>query len=125
MPSSKTSFFWDDNISPVLNYAVLTVASRTADSMREGADRMLEYARANAPWNDRTGAARSGLDTYVEEFEDGIVSIELYHTVEYGVWLETIQDGALAIILPTLEALGPELLREAGAQVVRVQGGLL
>jgi hypothetical protein len=87
--------------------------------MESGKERVEGYAKMNAPWADRTGAAREGLTASVSE-HDAEITLELAHTVEYGIWLETIQDGAFAIIMPTLEALGPEILREAGAQVVSV-----
>jgi hypothetical protein len=62
----------------------------------------LDYAKANAPWNDRTGDARAGLDTSVQWEGDTIVW-DLYHQVDYGLPLETIQNGRFAIIMPTLE----------------------
>ncbi len=68
----------------------------------------LDYAKANAPWADRTGDARAGLDTHVEWDGETIVW-QLYHTVSYGLWLETIQSGALAIIMPTLEQFAPRV----------------
>lgn len=62
----------------------------------------LEYAKENAPWNDRTGDARRGLDVHVEW--DGLsIVLSMFHTVSYGQWLETIQSGSYAIIMPTLE----------------------
>ena len=76
----------------------------------------LDYAKAYAPWADRTGDARAGLDTHVE-WDGDIIVWQLYHTVEYGLWLETIQNGAFAIIMPTLESFAPRVgarLSEAG-----------
>lgn len=68
----------------------------------------LQYARENAPWADRTGNARAGLDTHVEWDGDTIVW-QMFHTVDYGLWLETIQNGAFAIIMPTLEQFAPRV----------------
>ena len=50
------------------------------------------------------------------EFDE--IVIELYHKAEHGYWLELIQDGAYAIIMPTIEALGPEIIRRAGGSVI-------
>jgi hypothetical protein len=68
----------------------------------------LDWAKENAPWQDITGDARNGLDTEVEWDGDAIVWT-LYHTVTYGIWLETIQNGMWAIIMPTLEQFGPQI----------------
>jgi hypothetical protein len=84
--------------------------------MESGKEKVEAYAKLNAPWNDRTGEARDGLVADLYE-EDGEIVLELAHSVDYGIWLETIEDGTFAIIMPTLEALGPEILHEAGAVV--------
>ena len=77
--------------------------------IRSFKDEMVDYARSNAPWDDRTGDARAGLDA---EFfgEEHSVGITLFHTVDYGPFLELRWGGKYAIILPTVEALGPKLL---------------
>jgi len=72
------------------------------DHAEQVAQEILASAQANAPWADRTGAAREGLEVSVDEEGDEIV-VTLAHTVEYGIWLETIQSGRFAIIMPTLE----------------------
>ena len=77
----------------------------------------LEFAKEQASWEDRTGDAREGLDTDVSRHGNTIIW-ELFHTVPYGVWLETIQNGKFAIIMPTLELFAPEIgrgLTETGA----------
>jgi hypothetical protein len=80
------------------------------DIIRSFKDELVEYARSNAPWEDRTGDARSGLDAEFYGDEDA-VGITLYHSVDYGVWLEIRWGGRYAIILPTVEAMGPKLLK--------------
>lgn len=77
--------------------------------IRSFRDELIDYARSNAPWEDRTGDARSGLDA---EFygDENAVGITLFHTVDYGPWLEIRWGGKYAIILPTVEAMGPKLL---------------
>lgn len=81
--------------------------------VREWAKEALDYMRANAPWRDRTGDARAGLGFAIDEsFSD--FSVTLYHSVHYGVWLEIAMSGDYAIIVPTIEALGPDLMRRLG-----------
>lgn len=106
-----------DGIGPTLDILALGVAGNVAEAMAAGKSEVQAYAQANAPWADRTGAARNGLVASVYE-EGGQIILELAHSVDYGVWLELIQDGAFAIIMPTLEALGPKILRDAGAGVL-------
>ena len=86
--------------------------------MREGIEEialdfaieLVDYAKANAPWSDRTGDARAGLDAQVENGMRGDIVVTLFHTVDYGVWLEVRWGGKYAIIIPTVERKGPELL---------------
>ncbi len=64
---------------------------------------MQSYARSEAPWSDVTGDARCGLvGTYIAESGRYQSSAEISHTVDYGVFLETMGGGKWAIILPTL-----------------------
>lgn len=81
-----------------------------------------QWMQDNAPWEDQTGAAREGLRATVgrentggdiarelaggssgDNFEFGIV---VYHTVDYGIWLEIRWNGKYAIIQPTIEHWG-------------------
>lgn len=70
-------------------------------------------ARANAPWTDRTGNARSGLFATAEQAARDLVMIYLSHghAVEYGIWLELAHGGRYAIVMPTIEAHLPDLER--------------
>lgn len=105
-----------DGIGPVLGYLVAYSAINVARAMEEGKEQIEAYAKTNAPWGDQTGAARAGLTASVS-VEGGVIVLELAHSVDYGIWLETIQDGAYAIIMPTLEALGPQIIADAGGKV--------
>jgi hypothetical protein len=79
--------------------------------VRDFAPRLAEYAQANAPWEDRTGDARSGLQSQ-PLITDTSFGISLFHTMDYGIWLEIRWGGLYAIILPTIEVLGPELMND-------------
>ncbi len=87
------------------------------------AKRVEAYAKEHAPWQDRTGEARKGLTAKGKQ-RLVYYEIELFHTVEYGVWLEVRWSGKYAIIQPTLEVMGPELMRELNmALLVKLGGG--
>lgn len=77
---------------------------------REFAQLWEDYAKQTAPWDDRTGDARAGLTA--EYYEDGgrAVGVVLYHTVDYGIWLEVRWGSKYAVILPSMEKMGPKLL---------------
>lgn len=68
------------------------------------------YAKANAPWQDRTGAARARLSATVEE-SGPIGTITLSHGVPYGIWLEIANGGRYSIIAPTIDVFGPRVMR--------------
>lgn len=112
-----------DGIGPNLDLMLETMAARIEVAMQHGKEKVEGYAKENAPWDDRTGDARQGLTADLSE-DNGEIVLTLAHSVEYGVWLETIEDGNFAIIMPTLEALGPEILHEAGAVVMEVRRGV-
>lgn len=90
-------------------------------AFEDAADEILAYAQATAPWSDRTGDARSGLDVSVETAGNEVI-LTLFHTVEYGQWLETIQNGEFAIIMPTLELYAPIVFGRVGATVDETSG---
>ena len=66
------------------------------------APKIQEEAKAGAPWTDRTGNARAGLTADVVELSGGLTLV-LYHTVPYGIWLEVRWGGRWSIIQPTLQ----------------------
>ncbi len=75
-----------------------------------------EYMKANAPWTDRTGDARRGLKATVSWSKAGYVStMELSHSVYYGVYLELSMEKRFAIIEPTVRVKGPDLMSGVGA----------
>lgn len=120
--SEDTGFSFDeDSISGSLNVSPGMIFGAVASELQDDASRVLDYAQANAPWEDRSGLARSGLGTDVYE-EGDTVNLVLFHTVDYGIWLETIQSGRFAIIMPTLEALAPGIFKSVNAEPSGIQG---
>ena len=91
--------------------AVTLVAERIATIMQN-------EARANAPWTDRTGNARSGLFGAAErDVAQKLVVIYLSHgpDIDYGVWLELANQGRFSIVMKTILAHLPELKAELDA----------
>ena len=113
-------------LSDGIGFGLLTLANGVNDRARrafeEGADEVVSYAKATAPWEDRTGDAREGLNADVYETTEGVV-LDLFHTVDYGLWLETIQSGRFAVIMPTLEVYASRLFARAGGLVGSVEEG--
>jgi hypothetical protein len=97
---------------------------------------MQDDARRGAPWQDRTGNARSGLffavdgfglspisgtvipsaealktDFGVESGDDQTLILTLGHTVYYGRYLELSNGGVWGICMSTLESHLPQLER--------------
>ena len=72
------------------------------------AARSTGYMKTNAPWTDRTTAARAGLHA-VASHSGSRFELLLAHAVSYGIWLEVANSGKYQIILPSLRAATREL----------------
>lgn len=82
------------------------------DGLLSGLNRAAEmvetYMKANRPWTDRTGDARRGL--WSKAWRDGKVFVlAMGHGVHYGIWLEHMQNGRFAIVIPTRSVFAPRL----------------
>lgn len=66
--------------------------------------------RTNAPWQDKTGNARQGLFTATGRTESGHFMV-LYHTMPYGIWLEVRHNGQYAVIEPSLQPVGLQVMQ--------------
>lgn len=106
----KSEFFYDE-LTPNLGVYGAYVVDKVQAVMREFGREMVAYAQENATWADRTGTARQGIEASVEE-DKKKPSLYLYHTASYGLWLEIRWSGRFAIIMPTIEAKGPDLMKE-------------
>lgn len=115
---AKTGFVWvkppdelQRNIDAYADKAQAAVMAIAQYIAQQAQDEM----RRNAPWTDRSGVARSGLFSLPHEAAADMVSIYLSHkaahTVDYGIWLELANGGKYAIIMPTLEAVAPDVMR--------------
>lgn len=63
----------------------------------------------NAPWTDRTGNARNGLAASSGS-EGDVHVLVLYGQVPYQIFLEVKNSGEYAIIWPTVQEIGPEVM---------------
>jgi hypothetical protein len=88
--------------------AIFSASAQVAEAK---AREMETWAKTNAPWTDRTGAARRGLSATVEGSRDN-TTIVLRHGVEYGLWLEVANGGRFAIIAQAIDIFGASLMDE-------------
>lgn len=95
-----------DNLQQRQLYALETAG-------KVGAAQMETYAKRYAPWHDRTGHARGTIQGKCERREYG-VRITLSSGMYYAVYLEYAMGKRWAILWPTMDKLGPDILREIG-----------
>ena len=107
-----------DDLTPTLAKLTVAIEANVKLIMHQQAKRVQTYMRANAPWEDRTGDARSGLFCTPEEDVDAF-NLYLFHTVDYGIWLEVRWGGYYAIIDPTIEVMGPEVMSALNGLLTR------
>lgn len=75
--------------------------------------RVEAHAKTNAPWTDRTSNARNGLFARPVTDKGRRYAVVLAHTVNYGIWLEIRNAGRYAVINPTVNTMGPQVMRTA------------
>ena len=100
-----------DNIAVELEAYGERVQKKLEADARELAQRMADYAAVHAPWTDRTGETRAGLQGIVDvDTESHLTTIFLAHGVEVpGIFLELSHGGKFAIIMPTINSFLPEI----------------
>lgn len=109
-----------DTLTPGLKAFPPKLDAAISQTIDYFAVRSESYMKENAPWTDRTGNARSGLRAtpfHEPPIRHGII---LSHSVPYGIWLEVRFEGKNAIINPTLEQMGPELMGTFRELIARV-----
>ena len=107
--SSKGFFSTNSTLDEGIRQFEFKTRQGMIEFAEEFAKELQQYAQTQAPWNDRTGDARGGLEAAADS-EGDIIGIQLYHTVDYGIWLEVRWSGQYAVILPSIERKGPDLL---------------
>ena len=110
---AKVTFHFDNgelkrnvrNIPDNLNRSINAVLDRAAV---QGEMAM----KTGAPWHDRTGNARNGLHTIPVLNNKRHKEIIFAHSVEYGIWLETIESGQWAIIMKSMRVTGTDMMNQ-------------
>ncbi len=105
-----SGIFMRNTLSRGIAVAAVEVPHHLEEEVLNTAIEALQYAQENAPWEDRTGDARDLLDVDVR-WEGTSIVWEMFHQVEYGLYLETRWNGKYAIIMPTLEMFAPQIGR--------------
>lgn len=79
---------------------------------------MEQYMKDNHAWENETGNAERGLQAVLIH-QPGRSTIWVGHgkDVPYGIWLEIMQNGQFAILLPTVLKFGPRVAGEVAAGV--------
>lgn len=91
-------------MSTKIGAAVLMLASTEAS-------RLESHMKINRPWTDRTGMAKATLRASVSQPSKNKIRITLSHGVDYGIWLELAHGKNWAIIGPTINQEGPEVIK--------------
>lgn len=110
---AKGITWYHDTLTPGMAAFSVVMQETLEEIVEQVAEEVELYAKENAPWEDRTGDARDGL-TAEAITEGSTMVIVLYHTVDYGIWLEVRNSGEYAIILPTLEHMAPVVMGAVG-----------
>lgn len=106
------SFTWDDGQIPRnLKQLEAKVDRRLDIIFVSQAQRGEAKMKLDAPWTDRTGAARNGLYTRFKK-TGKTREILFSHSVAYGIWLEVANSGDYQIIMPTVRVIGRETMRQ-------------
>lgn len=90
---------------------------KTDAGAQRAANRLVQetvmWMKANAPWQDRTGDARSELQGNIQFNSDSeaasVIRIFLGHGVDYGIHLELGMGGRFQIIKPGIDRLAAKL----------------
>lgn len=109
---AKNTVFYTNPIPRNIVELGAKLAAGLAATMVYNADRGEEYMKSNAPWTDQTGNARQGLKG--EPYGDGksTFGVVYFHQVPYGIWLEVKHSGEYSIIVPTVQVMGPEIMKQ-------------
>lgn len=71
-----------------------------------------QWAKDNAPWQDKTGEARRGLKAEVLESPGVLAEIVLSHSAPHGIWLEIANGGKYAIIAKAIDVQSVEFMKD-------------
>lgn len=123
MAASRGRVVWTSKqLFQSLSWFRVAAEKSVQEIIQDFASEVESYMKEHAAWEDRTGDARDGLSA---QFYEGpnVSGLLLSHGVSYGIWLEVRWGGRLAIIPPTIEVMGPELMRRIGERTLPLVAG--
>lgn len=100
----------EDTLTPSLKALPKVIDGIIGLTMNYYEPRVENWMKTNAPWTDRTTNARNGLAARSGRDKDHHW-IVAFHQVPYGIFLETMQAGRFAIIMPAVEEFGPQIMK--------------
>lgn len=99
----------EDTLTPTLQALPGVIDKIIATTLNYYEPKVENHAKLNAPWQDQTTNARNGLAA--RSGKSGKTRwIVLFHQVPYGIYLETRWNAKYAIIMPTIDKFGPEVM---------------
>lgn len=99
-----------DTLTHGLVWFKRNVDDQIQEELEEFAEECETHMKQEAPWEDRSGDARDGL-TATAYLRGDVHGVLLAHGEPYGRFLELRFGGRDAIVIPTLEEKGPQLMR--------------
>ena len=72
--------------------------------------KMETHAKTNYKWTPRSGAAHQRLNSRWK-WHGSVVRVELSHGVDYGIYLEFLNERRYAIIKPTIDLISPKAIK--------------
>lgn len=96
-----------------LNKLSETALIKTSIYANTAAATMVSYAKANAPWTDRTGNSRQTIDYNVGNTKE-TTSIELRGNTPHFKYLELCHEKKNAILMPTVKNKANEVAKGWG-----------
>lgn len=100
-----------NSLTPTLAALPAKIASAMHATMAKEAPDVQSFAQKNAPWQDQTGNAREGLKARPMSDPGSMVfEIHLFHTMPYGIYLETRWSGRYEVIVPTVMEEGRRVM---------------
>lgn len=91
------------NVRSTVNFRRYQQAAESAwlEALKDGADRITDWEKANHRWTNRTGDAERGLLCTASRGNESM-SLVNGHGVPYGVFLETRYEGRFKILLEAI-----------------------
>lgn len=120
MAGNQSSFSWKADTLTRNTSNLPAVMERMITSLIEyHATRGESYMRKSARWRDQTSNARNGLHTSTLHTTKQH-TIVFAHGVNYGIWLEVRWAGKYAVILPSVQKTGAEVMGTLNKAMERI-----